>query len=106
MMLEDSTHACGTTWESMRDAGVASGPDISLAHGCSAGPTAALSRHVLRARPLTAGWVALVVQAHGSRVTVNGQTVSWPGHPMAPPGLTPRMRTSAKACMRPVPTPG
>ena len=129
MMVENSTHACGTTWESMSDAGVPSGPDISLAHGWSAGPTAALSRHVLGARPLTAGWsrwlckpmpgdlswaagqlptplgpvavrwnlapasglrcaiavtvpagsecvLALTTAMQGSRVTVNGQTVS------------------------------
>lgn len=58
MMVNDSTHACGTTWESMTDAGVPGGSDISLAHAWSSGPTALMSRHVLGARPIEAGWTS------------------------------------------------
>ncbi|MEK8026563.1 alpha-L-rhamnosidase C-terminal domain-containing protein [Pseudaquabacterium rugosum] len=56
MMIEDSTHACGTVWESMTDAGVPSEASVSLAHGWSAAPTALLSRHVMGLRPTAAGW--------------------------------------------------
>lgn len=56
MMVGDGVHACGTTWESMTLEGVPAGPDISLAHGWSAGPTASLSRHVLGVRPVTPGY--------------------------------------------------
>jgi len=64
-MVSEGAFYSGATWESMNAAtgypNVAD-PSVSLNHAWASGPTAALSKHVLGVRPLTAGFQTWLVR--------------------------------------------
>jgi alpha-L-rhamnosidase len=83
MMVGDGEHACGTTWESMTLSGAPSGPDISLAHAWSAGPTTSLSRHVLGVRPTAPGFTRWLAKPQSGTLTWAAGAVPTPHGPIA-----------------------
>ncbi|MGP3982527.1 alpha-L-rhamnosidase-related protein [Streptomyces sp. KR80] len=82
-MVRPGPNSVGTLWENIMPDGSVERGSTSLAHGWASAPTAALSRYVLGARPVSAGYRTWIVQPQPGSLSWTVGQVPTPHGPLA-----------------------
>jgi alpha-L-rhamnosidase len=82
-MVRPGPNSVGATWENIKPDGSIEKGSTSLAHGWSSAPTSALTRYVLGARPVDAGYATWIVQPQPGSLSWTVGQVPTPHGPLA-----------------------
>ncbi|MEV0570827.1 alpha-L-rhamnosidase C-terminal domain-containing protein [Dactylosporangium sp. NPDC050588] len=82
-MVRPGPNYTGTMWENIKPDGSIEKGSTSLAHGWSSAPTSALTRYVLGARPVDAGYATWIVQPQPGSLSWTAGQVPTPHGPLA-----------------------